>query len=125
MSVLAVLQPCRSDMAVTHCCSHRSAGNTVIWGTVSQTDDDRTLHVGWFNGPGSSNCQTVPRELTYDPHRQKLLSLPVAEVAALRTGVLAMHKTTSVPAGQPLSLTGTGGSTTSFDLELTVKLPPA
>jgi hypothetical protein len=30
------------------------SGNTVIWSTLDQVSDGRTLHVGWFNGPGNS-----------------------------------------------------------------------
>eukprot|EP01052_Picozoa_sp_SAG31_P037127 SAG31_NODE_4745_length_2985_cov_2.095634_1_plen_216_part_00 len=77
--------------------------------------------MGWHNGPGTSNCQTIPRELTYDSVKQKLLSLPAAEITSLRTGIISKHSAVHVAIEHPLSLVN--GGTTSFDLEFVVELP--
>ncbi len=98
------------------------SGKTVIWSTVGQVEDGRTLHLGWFNfGAGNANCLTVPREVNYDPKLQKLLALPIREIATLRGASLASITTPlSVPAGSSHPLVTSG---TSFDFESAVSLP--
>jgi sucrose-6-phosphate hydrolase SacC (GH32 family) len=100
------------------------SGRTVIWSTVGQADDGRTLHLGWFNfGAGNANCLTVPREVTYDPVLQKLMALPIKEITALHGASLgAITSPVTVAAGGSHSLVAHG---TSFDLEAAVALPAA
>jgi len=97
------------------------SSTNVIWSTVGQVDDGRTLYVGWFNFGGS--CLTVPREITFDPSLQKLLALPVDEIKLLRTASLGNQTTQTVAPGKGLNVKE--GGDTSFDLEVEVALPSA
>ena len=85
---------------------------TVIWSTVGQVADGRTLHLGWNNfGAGNANCLTAPREITNDAQRQKLLAMPIAELAKLRGETLAnVSSSVTISAGSSHAVFGTCGS---------------
>lgn len=97
------------------------SATSVIWSTVGQVDDGRTLHVGWFNyGVG---CLTTPRDITYDPSLKKLIALPVEEMKLLHGASLGNHSAVQVQAGSPLNVFGPITLSTAFDLEVQVALP--
>ena len=85
------------------------SSKTVIWSTVGQVADGRTLHLGWNNfGAGNANCLTAPREITYDAQRQKLLAMPIAELAKLRGQTLAnLSSSVTISAGSSHAVFGT------------------
>ena len=85
------------------------ASENVIWSTVGQVADGRTLHLGWNNfGAGNANCLTAPREITYDAQRQKLLAMPIAELAKLRGQTLAnLSSSVTISAGSSHAVFGT------------------
>lgn len=104
------------------------SGNTVIWSTIDQVADGRTLHVGWFNGPGTSNCLTVPRSITYDPSQRKLLAQPIAELALLRSAqpIARANNLALRPHGVAQLLgRGSAHNSTSVDMEFDFELPSA
>ena len=85
------------------------SSKTVIWSTVGRVADGRTLHLGWNNfGAGNANCLTAPREITYDAQRQKLLAMPIAELAKLRGQTLAnVSSSVTIGAGSSHAVFGT------------------
>lgn len=93
-----------------------------VFGQVGVVDGSRMLHVGWFNGPGLSNCLTVPRDVTYDPMLRTLLAQPVPELRLLRGNVLGAFGPTHVQQGEAVSLFEHGTSANAFDLVIEVDL---
>jgi len=80
------------------------------------------LYLGWFNwGSGSL---TAPREMTYDPTQQKILVLPVTEMALLRGKVLGHKPAGKVTQGKDFALFDNGETSTTFDMEVNVTLTP-
>ena len=62
-------------------------------------------------GAGNANCLTAPREITYDAQRQKLLAMPIAELAKLRGQTLAnVSSSVTISAGSSHAVFGTCGS---------------
>jgi sucrose-6-phosphate hydrolase SacC (GH32 family) len=98
----------------------------VVFGTM-QCTAGRCLHVGWFNvGAG---CLTSPRELTLDsssvPSDPRVVALPVAELAALRTTCLGTRDATPVTPSAPVAAFDAGALSTTFDLDATLLVPNA
>ena len=75
-------------------------------------DEDGRLYEGFHAGgcPGigsvMTNCNSMPREVTYDPQLQRLNFFPIPELAALRGAVLgSVPPHTAVAPGAPVTLT--------------------
>ena len=102
------------------------ASALVNWPITHEADDGsgRLLHLGWFNVQPAQGCLTVPRSVTYDAQTGKLLSLPVAEMAALRGETLGSRTAAAALApAASLGLFSPGKSITTFDLEAEIELP--
>ena len=95
----------------------------VVFSAVSVTDS-RMLHIAWFNGNGTSNTLTVPREISYEQSTRRLLALPVAELSTLRGAVLgSLGKPIAIPPNAQLSIFNGSAASRTFDLEVDVALP--
>ena len=67
-----------------------------------------SLCAGHNFGAGNANCLTAPREITYDAQRQKLLAMPIAELAKLRGQTLAnLSSSVTISAGSSHAVFGT------------------
>lgn len=95
----------------------------VNWPITHEAGDGRLLHLAWFNVQPTQGCLTVPRTVTYDATTRKLLALPVAEIATLRTESLGKRASVVLAPGASLSLFDQGKVSTTFDLEAEIGLP--
>lgn len=98
---------------------------------------DRLLTIGWATQLGfdplhmkhsydRSGGLTVPRELNYDDTTQRLLTNPVAELAALRNGTIASEEGVHLTPSRVHTMQGTGdGAAASADIEVEFALPPS
>ena len=79
------------------------------------------MQQGWIAGLAAL---TVVRELRFDTTRQKLVSLPVAELASLRTDALANITGRSLSPGQPQLVLAQGAAATAADVEMELSMRP-